>query len=172
MKAYPHPGYEQGFSLVVTLIFLIILAMLGMTAASVNTLQERMAGNTRDRNLALQAAEAALDDAQRNLATYCSNAKVQQYVATNANSATYWDGFFGTPPDATPCANCFNPSQALPTSGAGAVAFQPEFFIEWKNAAGCPPSGSTYRYRVTARGVGATADTTTILQAEYDLATP
>lgn len=161
------PARQQGFSLIVALVFLIILAMLGITAATVATQEERMAGHTRDRNVALQAAEAAVNDAMQNIAVYCSDAKVQPYVALNSNSATAWDAIYGTV-DATPCANCFTPQLALPTSGAGAVAVQPEFYIEWKTLAGCPPSGVTRRYRVTARGVGASVDTTVILQAEFD----
>lgn len=172
MKTALHPQRQQGLSLIVALVFLIILALLGVTAATVATQQERMAGHTRDRNIALQAAEAALNDAEQNLAaTYCSDAKVQAYVPSNGNSGTAWDGIFGAV-DGTPCANCFTPTFALPTTGTGAVAFPPEFYIEWKTGAGCPPSGSTWRYRVTARGVGATVDTTVILQAEFDVTAP
>lgn len=166
---YPGAKREQGVSLVVALVFLAIIALLGVTAASVSTLQERMSGHTRDRNVALQAAEAALNDAERALATYCSDAKVQTYVASNSNSASAWDTAFGAVDDGTPCASCFTPAQALPTTGTGKVAFQPEFIIEWKTAAGCPAAGVTHRYRVTARGVGATVDTTVILQAEFNL---
>jgi type IV pilus assembly protein PilX len=171
MKTAIHPQRQQGLSLIVALVFLIILAMLGVTAANVATQQERMAGHTRDRNIALQAAEAALKDAEQNLATYCSNAKVQAYAPSNGNSGTAWDGVFG-PVDGTPCANCFTPALALPTTGTGRVAFPPEFYIEWKTGAGCPPTGSTWRYRVTARGVGASEDTTVILQAEFNLTMP
>jgi len=45
-------------------IFLFILTILGIAALRVATLEERMAGNTRDRSLAFQAAEAALRDAE------------------------------------------------------------------------------------------------------------
>lgn len=167
MRSTFSPVREQGFSLIVALVFLIILAMLGVTAATVATQEERMAGHTRDRNIALQAAEAAINDAMQNIAVYCSDARVQPYVALNSNSASAWDTIYGTV-DATPCANCFTPTLALPTTGTGAVAVQPESYIEWKTLAGCPPTGVTRRYRVTARGVGASVDTTVILQAEFN----
>jgi len=55
---------QRGVSLAISLIFLVILTMLGLTALRVATMEERMSGNSRDRNLAFQAAEAALRDAE------------------------------------------------------------------------------------------------------------
>lgn len=58
---------EGGAILIVTLLFLVILTMLGITAMTGTTMEERMAGNTRDSAIALQAAEAALRDARRDI---------------------------------------------------------------------------------------------------------
>ena len=64
----PHSVEDQrGAALIVGLIFLVILTLLGVTAMQSSTLEERMAGNARDRNLAFQAAEAALRDAERDI---------------------------------------------------------------------------------------------------------
>lgn len=51
---------ERGAALVVGLVFLLVMTLIGVTAMQSTTLQERMAGNTRDRHLAFQASEAAL----------------------------------------------------------------------------------------------------------------
>jgi type IV pilus assembly protein PilX len=51
---------QQGIALVVGLVILVILALLGTTAYSVATQEERMAGNARDHARAFQAAEYAL----------------------------------------------------------------------------------------------------------------
>lgn len=51
---------QAGSALVVALIMLLLLTMLGVQGMRTNVMQERMAGNVRDRNLAFQAAEAAL----------------------------------------------------------------------------------------------------------------
>ena len=59
---------QGGASLIVALMLMLVLAFLGMAAMSNSTLQERMANNMRDRNVALQAAELALRDAERDLA--------------------------------------------------------------------------------------------------------
>ena len=51
---------QTGSALVVSLILLLVLTMLGVQGMRSNVMQERMAGNMRERNLAFQAAEAAL----------------------------------------------------------------------------------------------------------------
>jgi type IV pilus assembly protein PilX len=152
---------ERGATLVVALIFLIVMAMLGVTLAGVTNLEERMAGNTRDRDLALQAAEAALRDAQLRLGGQALRATAfPAFVATRANSSPYWETCFGT--QAPPCSPVYQPTELLPTLGPGAVAAQPRFVIERK-----PNVGLTEVYRVTARAVGGSADTVVILQAEF-----
>ena len=55
---------QTGTALIVSLIFLLIMTLIGITAVRTTTLEEKMAGNMRDRNLAFQAAEAALRDAE------------------------------------------------------------------------------------------------------------
>lgn len=64
---------QNGFVLITALIFLVILAVLGISSMQASTLQERMAGNLRDRNIALQAAELALRDAERDLGALKAN---------------------------------------------------------------------------------------------------
>lgn len=57
-----HPGIRRqgGVVLVVALMFMLVMSIVGVAAMQSTLMQERMAGNTRDRNLAFQAAEAAL----------------------------------------------------------------------------------------------------------------
>jgi type IV pilus assembly protein PilX len=58
---------QRGVALLVALVFLIVLTLLGLATMRGTTLQERMAGGSRDYNIALQAAEAALRDAELDL---------------------------------------------------------------------------------------------------------
>jgi type IV pilus assembly protein PilX len=67
LRASTPPQRQRGAVLIVALLFLVILTMLGLTAMSGTTMEERMSGNTRDINIALQAAEAALRDARRDI---------------------------------------------------------------------------------------------------------
>lgn len=63
---------ERGSILFIALILLIILTLLAFTALRTATMQERMAGNARDRGIAFQAAEAALRGAEKYLASNSS----------------------------------------------------------------------------------------------------
>lgn len=67
MKIIRHaPAIHQqaGAVLVVSIILLLVLTMLGLGSMRGTTLEERMAGNWRDANYALQSAEAALRGAE------------------------------------------------------------------------------------------------------------
>jgi type IV pilus assembly protein PilX len=152
---------QRGASLVVALIFLVIMAMLGVTVANVTNLEERMAGSTRDRDLALQSAEAALRDAERQLDDATFRLGPFPAVAVNVgNDSAYWETCFTT--SAAPCDDPYEPETQMPTSGGGAVAAQPQYVIQTK-----PAVGTTQVYRVTARAVGGSADTIVVLQAEF-----
>ncbi|HSG91867.1 MAG TPA: pilus assembly protein [Pseudomonadales bacterium] len=51
---------QRGVVLFLTLVILLMITMLGVSGAQVASLEERMAGGARDRDIAFQAAEAAL----------------------------------------------------------------------------------------------------------------
>ncbi|MDM0057122.1 PilX N-terminal domain-containing pilus assembly protein [Variovorax sp. J22G47] len=55
---------ERGFSLIVVLLLLVIVTVLGIGAAQLALVNERSARNDRDSEIALQAADAALMDAE------------------------------------------------------------------------------------------------------------
>ncbi|TVQ94526.1 MAG: pilus assembly protein [Chromatiaceae bacterium] len=59
----PSRRYQQGTVLAIGLVLLLVITLLGISAMQTTVLQERMAGNLRQTNLALQAAEAALQAA-------------------------------------------------------------------------------------------------------------
>ncbi len=58
------PTAQRGFSLIVALMMLIVIIILGVSASQMAINEERGARNDRDRQLAFQAAEAALKDAE------------------------------------------------------------------------------------------------------------
>ena len=55
---------QGGFSLIVALMMLIVIIILGISSSQMAINEERSARNTRDRQIAFQAAEAALKDAE------------------------------------------------------------------------------------------------------------
>jgi type IV pilus assembly protein PilX len=92
MKAFaapPLPAQRQsGFSLIVSLLMLIVIIILGVGAANMALNEERGSRNYRDRQIAFQAAEAALKDAEQELLGTATTS-----VACNpADTAhlTYW----------------------------------------------------------------------------------
>ena len=58
------PTRDAGFSLIVALMMLIVIIILGISASQMAINEERGARNDRDRQIAFQAAEAALKDAE------------------------------------------------------------------------------------------------------------
>ena len=62
-----HLKNQSGAVLAVSLIFLLLLTIIGITSLRTTSLQERMAGNTRDQYLAFQAAEGAIREAELGL---------------------------------------------------------------------------------------------------------
>src|SRR5207253_6062758 len=55
---------QRGTVLLMALMFLVVLSMLGLAMVSSTSVEERMARNARDQDVAMQAAEAALRDAR------------------------------------------------------------------------------------------------------------
>lgn len=162
MKSFPSrpPRFrQQGVTLIVSLIFLAILMLLGVTVARTSSLEERMAGNTRDRDLALQAAEAALKDAEADLSGFLaaanpfdgSTAGLIAFNAANDNHAAYWNAY-----------DWASASQ-LSDADLDGIAEQPRYVIER-----LPDVATTQRFRITTRGIGSSASTAVILQAGYE----
>lgn len=65
---------QRGAVLFISLMFLIILTVIGLSAANVGILQERMAANVRESNEAFQRAEAALAAIELELGNIVSGA--------------------------------------------------------------------------------------------------
>ena len=180
---------QRGLSLVTTLLFMVAALMLGVSVLSVNVMQERTIGNTKDRDLALQAAEAALRDAERDIdknwreswggadagfTSTCANGLCARApgssVAVEAGLAWADDG---------KVRKYGQFSGAAKFAGVAATdAAQPRYVIEYVGEVP-PPAGTetatTGRqpapvgrgYRITARALGARPETEVILQSVY-----
>jgi type IV pilus assembly protein PilX len=67
MTRPPRPPVPRGIALVTALIMLLVISVLAVAGARLAINSKRMASNQRDRDLALQAAEAALQDAEMDI---------------------------------------------------------------------------------------------------------
>jgi type IV pilus assembly protein PilX len=172
---FRHGVRETGAVLVVSLLFLLILTLIGLTGSQVTSLEERMSGNMRDRNLAFQAAESALRAGETFLtsptipAFSCSNG-LYRYNDVNCDGtfedAYIWDSINWS--SSGVAVSYSNASNLASTSSA------PAYLIEQMPAV--PESGDSLEtavqrdsqyYRVTARGTGGTASAVVILQSIY-----
>ena len=68
----PHTGHfrpasktkERGAALIITLLILLVMTLLGITAITTSSLEEKMAGNMRDQYMAQQAGDSIIRDAE------------------------------------------------------------------------------------------------------------
>ncbi|HMW22794.1 MAG TPA: pilus assembly protein [Burkholderiaceae bacterium] len=176
---------SRGFSLLTVLLMMAVLAFLALGALNISVIQERMAGNARDRNLALQAAEAALRDAEADIeanlsadsafATNCGSGLCvpASMAASGAVSTLRWKTIdWSAGGGQSRAYGGVTGAAALPD-----VAAQPRYIVELLPV--LPPTsgtsanlgsnltGSAQAFRITARGVGLRSSTVVILQSTY-----
>ena len=83
---------QRGASLIVVLLILIVVSILGVGGAQIALMAERGSRNDRDMQMAWQAAEAALIDAELDLITPASSA------SSPARGSIFGMTIVGTPP--------------------------------------------------------------------------
>jgi type IV pilus assembly protein PilX len=174
------PELQRGASLVIALMFLVVLTILGLVTVRSSTVQERMAGNDRDRAVAFEAAEAALRDAEQDILLNITTASAFDSactagLCTPATTATpnwnavSWTG--GT-------SRVYGVASGASSYPLNDVAQPPRYIIEALpplpagagNSEVVRPGSSTTGgngYRITARGWGRRGTTQAMLQSVY-----
>lgn len=187
---------QRGIVLVTGLLLLLLITLVVLAASRSGRLQAVMSSNTRDRDLAFQAAEAALVDAELRLNglhvnNFRSNVALAGLIDRSAASkellvagstADYWISPSYTLSDGTPGYRWFDAEGAVdssksiePSQRVSGVDQQPRFVIESLGTGSECGTQTHYRYRITALAVGAStgsrkqADTRVLLQSEYRL---
>jgi type IV pilus assembly protein PilX len=170
---------QRGVALFISLVLLLVLTIIGVSAVQTTSLEERMARNTNDSVLAFESAEVALRTAEGFLRSSVNSTalfpaagsnglwKASDYLQTERwEQANIWTG---------------TNSVALPAASVAGVAEQPRYIIEWvatvqrsENPYQLNPSYSTLFdrieiFRITARGVGGTANARVMLQSTFGL---
>ena len=168
---------QQGTVLAISLIILLLLTLIGVTAMQTTTMEERMAGNMLDVNRSFQAGEAALREGENYLAPLtteaatCSSAPCDVWAKQAITEGT--DPVDPSMKDAAWWAANAKEYGASGTQDIDGVAQDPRYVVEYyyllkdsKTLGFGPPTGRVY-YRVTARAVGGQEATETILQSTY-----
>ncbi len=177
------PRHQSGIVLIVSFIILLLLTIIGISGMKVTGLEEKMAGNDRDQNVAFQAAEAALRAGEAKVLalwdkgngsinkTFCANvaglyhgadlcAAAPKATAPNSFDTTVW----------TDDTKSIAVTSISNTVGNKLVAAAPRYFITYA-AKIAPLTGDnnppTYLFIVTARGVGGQEGSQVVLRSHF-----
>lgn len=152
----------RGSALIVALIILLLMTLIGTAGIQGTVMQERMAGNVRDRNLAFEAAEAAL--------------RAGEILALDTNTGPYSgaDGLYDWETAQNPgwdVAATWTGTSSIIYSDAALsnLSAQPRFFLEQlaPMSSGSLEVGVELQPRmvgVTARGIGGSPDAAVVLR--------
>lgn len=160
---------QKGFTLIVSLIFLVLMTLLGLTMFKGFTTDQLIAGNLREKGRAFYAAQSAID--------YAKNWLNQP---GNATTGTTCSGMSTTPlvcnaalakPTTLPWTNGMNytpPWMTVSTAGGNGTYFAtPVYYIQY-----LPPpvsqNGRAY-YLITAAAQGGNGDAVVVLQVVFEL---
>ncbi len=189
MTPYDHSRGQQqaqrGIALVMALVFLLLLTIIGIAALGTTSLEEKMAHNAKDRNLAFQAAESALFlgeswlAGQTTMPPFENNSGGLYQLASTSSSATpLWESVNWSGSGVITYPSLPYGTLSITAGGAGStlaeINTQPKYIIEKvatvQNESSSLGIGSSYRYRhvmrVTARGTGGT-DAAVVMNQSY-----
>ncbi|MDO3380796.1 pilus assembly PilX family protein [Gilvimarinus algae] len=163
--------YQSGATIIVGLIMVLIMTVLGLSAIRGSGLQEQMAGNMRDRQLAFQASEAALREAEFALEVpeppIGDQAGFQESL--DQSSSLFWQDFD----------NNWAALSATYSADIDYVKERPRYLVEevrfYSSGVDGNPvdlasllnKGMEVRYRVTSHSTGGSTDANVILQSTY-----
>lgn len=159
--------YQSGAVLAISLIMLLLLTLIGITGMQTTGLEEKMAGNLRDGNLAFQAAESALNAAEASLSptlpAFDTAGTNGYYSSAAATPAVTTDTFWST-----------GNTHAYSGGTLAGInsAFQPRYIIQDLDCVppNMPPcTAGTHIFRITARATGGSSSAVVILQSVFQL---
>jgi len=164
---------QQGAALIVSLMILIVMTLIGLTGMGTSGMEEKMAGNVRDRNLAFQAAEAALRDGE---AYYKNVVQVQSVAFDGTNQGLIPAGTNPDPLNPVTWANSRTYSGTI-----NGITTQPRYIIELLGTLGTTGAtsptilnygdstgqASLTAVRITARGTGGSNNAVVYLQSNF-----
>jgi type IV pilus assembly protein PilX len=168
-KKYQHfQKKHAGVVLVISLIFLVLLTLIGITGMQLSGLQEKMASNMSDKNIAFQAAEDALKTAENKVIELHEGKTVFNCLPSNPEDGLFNQNMHENEPDVE-AGSFWSSTDVLCVNTVNSVcrpqdARQPKYIIQCLSQAGL--------YRITAFARGATADSMVILQSVFSFQQP
>ncbi len=170
MRYYYHIHKQQGSALIVALSILMVLTILGVSAMRTASLEEKLSGNIRDRQIAFEAAEAALRAAET-------------FISTGVNDTSFngTGGLYakrGTNAEAWTTADWSTDAFDV-TAYTGDVARSPRYIIQLVDSQYgsdvSPIAGIEYEkkyvtyniYQITTQGFGVSPNSQVMIQGYY-----
>lgn len=183
LRRVPPPAAMGGAALLTALIFMVVLTMLGLSVTNSTSLEERIARNFRDHELAFAGAEAALRDAEIRITGFWTNpAQPVSPFSFKADCTNgLCDGQAATQPVYTAYSMTGSPSVSLGTTtqspAISGLVNPPRYLIEIVCAAplfgeGISATGGSpcrYLYRISAQSGGRLGEAQVLLQEVYVL---
>jgi len=170
------PIREKGVVLFMSLVMLLIITVLGLSSVQTTSLQERMARNSRDANLAFQSAEAAIKAAEAIVSNYVVGetfdglvlSEVGLFFENDYNSIQNWVGFDWENGDFY-TADALEGTAALPKYIVEVVKTVVAYddTLNLNNIGQDTGSGRTHMYRITAYGTGGTSTAHVMIQSTF-----
>jgi type IV pilus assembly protein PilX len=170
-----HRPHERGAILVTSLLLLLVLTIIGLTAMQMTRMQERMSGNARDMNLAFQGAESALRAGERQLQLAISRPISCKILPPPAPCIVFQKSFLPFVGDQLGTWWIANGQAFAAVAGAPMPSLpeDPHFVSEELGyvsddlvSGQDPPSGRDF-YQVSGHSTGGTGIANTVLQSSY-----
>ena len=162
---------QGGAVLLVSLVFLLLLTVIGLSAIQSSTLQERMAGNANDVNTAFQSAEAGIREAE----VILQQASLPTFDGSGGRYLVCSDPESTTVSCSVPDWQNASSTGWATLSGIDGVARQPQFYMQ-KYVSVYDPLGDLSSdtppkildiYKVVSRGFGLSDKSMSALETTY-----
>ncbi len=172
-STFARPNREKGAVLAVSLLLLLVLTLIGVSSMQGTLLEEKMAGNAKDRNLAFQTSESGLREAED---------FVEQLVSLgNFDGSSGLFGVGDAEPDFSLVQTWTDPTQHVVAANSYGAYQPPQYLIKRfttvtgtegaMNLSGYGDNkgtGDVTIFKITARGTGGGNDSAeVILRSNY-----
>ena len=178
-----HKSYskQKGVVLVIGMLLMIILTLIGLTGMQMTSFEEKMSGNTKDKHVAFEAAEAALLTAQTfvndNIITVGNfDTDGSDGLYDNSHEKIWqiidWTGNDGTNDNEAIEYSAFNSTYKVKSSPNYVIEYYGSVLDDYDetnldNYGAGVGAGQTELFRITARGTGTSDNAVVILQTTF-----
>jgi type IV pilus assembly protein PilX len=163
------PALQRGIALIIGLVILAVLSLIGVAAFSVATQEERMAGNSRDRIRAFEAAEVALRDCEALAATAPFDGTGGTYTAPLSPAQSYTEQINWSAPASGAVHTVPTTTMSNPEWSQQPVCVAEQLQVQSAPVTPGVPVPQTSVVHVTALGYGLNSSTTVLLESYYAL---